>query len=83
MNIDGHATDLRRPLNREMKCCTKSITYDYERRVGFLFMEAGSRCDKLGCIRTFERIDIKVHFIMTFAGKVPGAAYRIDDFHVV
>jgi hypothetical protein len=79
MNIDGHATDLRRPFNREMSCPTKSITYDYEQRVGFLFMEAGSRCDKFGCIRTFERIDIKVRFIMTFAGNVPGAAYRIDE----
>ena len=61
------------------ECSTKSIMYDYEQRVGFLFMEAGSRCDKFGCIRTFERIDIKVRFIMTFAGNVPGAANRLDE----
>ena len=79
MNMDGRATDLRLPFNREMQCPTKSITYDYEQRVGFLFMEAGSRCDKFGCIKNFERIDIKVRFIMTFAGNVPGAAYRLDE----
>jgi len=79
MNIDGQPTDLRRPFNREMQCRTKSITYDYEERIGFLFMEAGSRCDKFGCIRTFERIDIKVRFIVTLSGNVPGAAYRLDE----
>ena len=75
--VDGG--NLRRTFNREMQCSTKSIMYDYEARVGFLFMEAGSRCDKFGCIRTFERIDIKGRFIMTFAGNVPGAANRLDE----
>lgn len=62
--------------HRELQCYVSSITYDFARRVGTVWMGENSCTDMAGCIREFERIDADVQRIVTVAGVRLDTSYQ-------
>ena len=51
-----------------LKCSEARIKYDYQTKVGQLFMPEGECCDMQGCFSIFEYIDSDVSVITTYSG---------------
>ncbi|SEP45341.1 hypothetical protein SAMN02990966_06494 [Rhodospirillales bacterium URHD0017] len=63
---------------QEIMCDVRGIAYDFERRIGRLYMAEDNCCDMSGCIEFFSGIDPDVRRIETFAGEVPDTVYIRD-----
>lgn len=64
---------------RLLVCEVVSISYDFRRRSGRLFMPPGNCCDMKGCLELFRTIDSGVVEILTFAGDRADTIYRKVD----
>ena len=62
----------------DLQCDVRSLTYDFKTRIGTLEMPPDNCCDMLGCIHLFERIDVEVKRIDTFAGSIPDTSYKLS-----
>jgi hypothetical protein len=58
-----------------LMCEIKSLSYDFDEKVGTLVMEDGDCCDMAGCIALFEAIDPAVKGIATISGEQPDTMY--------
>ena len=58
-----------------LKCSEARIKYDYQTKVGQLFMPEGECCDMQGCFSIFEHIDPAVNVITTYSGDVADTTY--------
>ena len=52
-------------------CEVDRLEYDFNKRIGRLFMPKDNCCDMSGCVAMFERIDPHVKRIETFAAGKP------------
>ncbi len=63
----------------DVKCSVRKLTYDFEERVGHLFLEDGNCTDMSGCIKLFRAIDPEVVGILTFAGGRKDTGYFLAN----
>lgn len=56
-------------------CEVDRLEYDFNKRIGRLFMPKDNCCDMSGCVAMFERIDPHVKRIETFAAGKPDTMY--------
>lgn len=62
----------------ELQCDVRAVRYDFDKKVGELFMDDGDCCDFTGCIDLFLRIDPAVKRINTFSGEAEDTIYVRD-----
>jgi hypothetical protein len=69
---------MAKPYGGKFMCEVRSIAYDFDRRLGRLYMAEGNCCDMSGCIGFFVGVDPAVRHIETFAGDMPDTVYVRD-----
>lgn len=60
---------------RKLVCWPERLEYDFVTHTGKLHLSAGGCCDMIGCISTFEVIDLEVGRIDTYSGDEPDIIY--------
>jgi hypothetical protein len=55
-------------FHRKMQCFVESIKYDFESRLGTVFVHEDGCTDMSGAIATFKRIDPKVEMVVVYSG---------------
>lgn len=66
-------------FNWTTQCFVRNVAYDFEKRSGVLYMNAGNCTDMSGCIAYFKSIDQDVRRIDTVAGEKWDGVYFIND----
>ena len=61
--------------HRGLVCRVIDLHYNFVTLTGVLHMEKGNCCHAPECINIFERIDVEVKEIKTFAGDRPDTSY--------
>jgi hypothetical protein len=61
----------------ELKAAVKSISYDFDTKIGNLYMPDMCCTDMSGCIAFFQRIDPRVESIYTFSNGVRDTSYHL------
>jgi hypothetical protein len=69
----------KRTVDERLMCHVRQLQYDFERKEGRLFMEAGHCCDCPACIDLFKSIDPEVSHIQTFSGRETDTRYVRDN----
>lgn len=60
--------DYRIYFHKQLQCCVRRVSYDFESKAGRVDMVDGSCTDYTGCIEFFKALDPDVTLIETFAG---------------
>lgn len=59
----------------KLKCCVRSINYNFDKKTGCVYMGDIDCVDMSGCIEIFVAIDERVERIFTFQGDRTDTSY--------
>jgi len=63
------------PFSDELVCEVNRVEYDFNTKIGALWMQDGQCCDMSGCLKLFKRIDPEVKRIQTYSGEALDTVY--------